>query len=193
MIHRSAYSAVFARWGVNYTNAVNADIPCNFAPTAGLQCLARKGGWSDVERLNLPAVLELWDDKPEPYYGAVLKAANNRYLMSLGGVERWISPRDLRDSWFGAFVVVWQTPPRYPGNLRSGDRHPTVGWLRDQMVRLTALPLDAPQPERFGTALEEAVVLFQEQEGLLADGIVGPETWIRIHQRLGLEGPALLS
>ena len=193
VIQRSAYAAVFARWGVNYTNAVNADVPCNFAPTVGLQCLARKGGWSDVERLNLPVVLELWDDQPEPYYAAVVASESNRYRLNLGGEERWVTPRELRDSWFGAFVVVWQTPPRYPGNLRSGDRHPTVQWLREKMIELTALPLAANQPQRFGQALEEAVVLFQEQEGLLADGIVGPETWIRIHQRLGLPGPALLS
>ncbi|MEM6707234.1 MAG: AAA family ATPase [Pseudomonadota bacterium] len=193
LIQRSAYSAVFARWGVNYTNTVNADIPCNFAPSAGLQCLARKGGWSDIDRLNLPVVLELWDDQPEPYYGAIVASADNRYRLNLGGEERWITPRELRDSWFGSFVVVWQTPPRYPGNLRSGDRHPTVEWLREQMIHLTALPLESNQSQRFGKDLEEAVVLFQEQEGLLADGIVGPETWIRIHQRLRLPGPALLS
>lgn len=190
---RTAYGAVFARWGVNYTNDVKGDIPCNFAPTAGLQCLARKGGWSDIDRLNLPVVLELWDDQPEPYYAAVVATKDNRYRLSLAGEENWITPRELRDAWFGGFVVVWQTPPRYPGNLRSGDRHPTVEWLRDKMLRLTALPLESNQPQSFGSALEEAVVLFQEQEGLLADGIVGPETWIRIHQRLGLPGPALLS
>ncbi len=189
---RNAYASVFARWGVNYGNAANTQIPCNFAPTAGLQCLSRKGGWSDIERLNLPAVLELWDRRPEPYYGAVVKKENNGYILSIAGDERWVSPRDLRDAWFGSFVVVWQTPPKYPGNLRTGDRHPTVQWLREQMIRLTALPIESDRPNVFGDSLEEAVVLFQQQEGLIADGIVGPETWIRIHQRLGLEGPALL-
>lgn len=189
---RDAYASAFARWDVNYGNAANTQIPCNFAPSEELQCLSRKGGWSDIERLNLPAVLELWDQSPEPYYGAVVRKENNGYILSIGGVERWVSPRDLRDAWFGSFVVLWRTPPRYPGNLRSGDRHPTVAWLREQMIRLTALPLESSSEERFGDTLQEAVILFQQQEGLIADGIVGPETWIRIHQRLGLDGPSLL-
>ncbi|MFK7912793.1 MAG: AAA family ATPase [Pseudomonadales bacterium] len=189
---RDAYASAFARWDVNYGNAANTQIPCNFAPSEELQCLSRKGGWSDIERLNLPAVLELWDKSPEPFYGAVVGKENNGYILSIGGVERWVSPRDLRDAWFGSFVVLWKTPPQYPGNLRSGDRHPTVAWLREQIIRLTALPLESSQRDKFGKSLREAVILFQEQEGLIADGIVGPETWIRIHQRLGLEGPSLL-
>jgi general secretion pathway protein A len=189
---RQAYASVFARWGANYSNAANTQVPCNYAPAVDLQCLSRKGGWSDVERLNLPAVLELWDRQPEPYYGAIVAKDANGYILSIAGIERRVTPRDLRDAWFGNFVVLWQTPPRYPGNLRQDDRHSTVRWLREQMIRLTALPIESSDEQRFDSALADAVKLFQEQEGLVADGIVGPETWIRIHHRLGLDGPTLI-
>ncbi|MCZ6855500.1 MAG: AAA family ATPase, partial [Gammaproteobacteria bacterium] len=67
---RKAYAAVFARWGAQYTPEENS-IPCNFAPSVGLQCLSLNGSWSEINQLNLPVILELWDAQAVPYYAAV--------------------------------------------------------------------------------------------------------------------------
>ena len=45
--------------------------------------------------------------------------------------------------------------------------------------------------ERFDPKLTQAVRRFQNEEGLVADGIVGPLTWISITDRLGLPAPKL--
>ncbi len=189
---RRAYQAVFANWGADYPINSN-QIPCDFAPRVGLQCLSRKGSWSEIDALNAPVVLELWDNASSPYYAALTRSDGSRYEVKIGDRTVYATPRDLRDNWFGAYVVLWQTPPEYNGSLREGDNHPTVQWLQARLMEIEpGLRLGEPQPY-FSTELRNAVMEFQRKEGLLADGIVGPLTWIRISDRLNLPAPKLRS
>ena len=187
---RRAYRAVFARWSADYPVDSN-QIPCDFAPQVGLQCLSRKGSWSELASLNTPVVLELWDEESSPYYAALVRSDGSRYEIVIGERTVFAAPRDLRDIWFGAYVMLWQTPPKYAGSLREGDNHPTVRWLHQRLLEI--------QPEfdlgnaqtYFSAELRDAVMEFQRQEGLLADGVVGPLTWIRLSDRLNLPAPKL--
>jgi N-acetylmuramoyl-L-alanine amidase len=59
--------------------------------------------------------------------------------------------------------------------IRRGDEGPAV---RDVQERLARLPeFDVPVDGRFGPRTHEAVLRFQQNRGLAADGIVGSETW----------------
>ncbi|MEQ8859577.1 MAG: AAA family ATPase [Pseudomonadales bacterium] len=188
---RLAYEHVFQRWGVELSDWAEAGIPCNFAPTVGLQCLSRTGSWSDLRQLNLPVVLELWDRGAAPFYGAITSADDEQFELYLGDERHRITPHSLRDAWFGSYVVLWRMPPDYVGNLKRGDQHPSVRWLRDQLDSLgIAVPASADAAE-FDASLQDAVLQFQRDEQLLADGIVGPSTWIRLGQKVGLPAPAL--
>lgn len=188
---RSAYYEVFKRWNADYNQSYADEAPCAFAESVQLGCLERKGRWSDIARLNLPAVLELWDNQEKPYYAAVVDATATRFVLVLDGRELEVAPRDLRDIWFGSFTTLWNQPPDYPGNLRRGDRHATVAYLRQQLAQLPDLGLSDNGSNRYGVDLEQAVLRFQTREALMADGVVGPETWIRLFHRLGQPGPAL--
>ncbi len=191
-VQRAAYRAVFAQWGADYP-ADSQQIPCDFAPRVQLQCLSRKGGWSEISQLNRPVVLELWDDQPSPYYAALIRSDGQRYTLVLDDEELDISPRDLRDNWFGAYVILWQTPPRYMGSLREGDNHPTVAWLHEKLTEIDPDNQLGDPISQFTPTLRDAVVEFQQFEGLMADGIVGPLTWIRLSDRLNLPAPKLLA
>lgn len=73
-------------------------------------------------------------------------------------------------------------PPRAVGDrvLRLGvPRGPDVRWLQ---ARLGVAPVDG----WYGPATMAAVVAFQAEVGVLADGVVGPATW----RALGVEQPA---
>ena len=87
--------------------------------------------------------------------------------------------------------MLWQTPPGYYGTIRSGQTHETVGWLRQQLSAFGDKSLASPTPNHFDQALQEAVMEFQASEGLVTDGVVGPATWIRLAERLGLPQPSL--
>ena len=188
---RRAYAAVFDRWGVTYDNTATGQIPCDFAPSAGLQCLTERGSWSQIAQLDLPVILELWDGEPAPFHAALLGMDEGRLLLNIGGETVQTTQHALRDQWAGSFVVLWQTPPGYYGSLRAGQRHETVGWLRMQLGSLVDRSLASPRPNLFDDELQRAVLEFQAAEGLTTDGIVGPATWIRLATRLNLPQPRL--
>ena len=156
----------------------------------GLQCLRKTGGWSEVQTLNKPLVLELWDEEADPYYGALVSIQDDRYTLTVGDQQYSVAPRDLRDSWFGAYVVLWQTPPDYSGSLREGDRHSAVPWLRERLAQIHNQTLP-PGNDLFDQALTEAVARFQQSEGLQADGIAGPMTWIHLNRYFNDHSPQL--
>ena len=153
--------------------------------------MGRRGGWSEVNQLNTPVVLELWDEQDQPFHGALLAKDGNRYELQLGDETLQVVPRDLRDSWFGAYVILWQTPPNYLGSLRQGDEHSTVAWLHRRLEEIMPDRITVPVDNVFDAQLNNLVLEFQASEGLLADGIVGPLTWIRISDRLNLPAPKL--
>jgi len=192
-LQRQAYAAVFARWGADYLSVAEEAIPCDFAPSAGLQCLSQYGSWSNIEQTDLPVVLELWDDQAAPYHAALIHMRNDELTLGVGGRQLRVTQHELRDAWFGAYVVLWQTPPGYRGSIRQGDTHETVGWLRQQLDGVTDQSLNSSRPNYFDAILHDAVVAFQRSEGLIIDGVVGPATWIRLSTRLRLPAPRLNS
>jgi N-acetylmuramoyl-L-alanine amidase len=68
--------------------------------------------------------------------------------------------------------------------LRIGDSGPVVNTLRALLVRAAALdpdlPLPAPDPSLFDHTLDQAVRAFQQDRGLVADGIVGSQTALQL-------------
>ncbi len=64
-------------------------------------------------------------------------------------------------------------------------------WLHDRLSELRPDAQLGSTQTLFSAALSEAIIDFQQDEGLLADGIVGPLTWIRLSDRLNLPAPKL--
>ena len=71
-------------------------------------------------------------------------------------------------------------------SYRRGDHGPAVAQIRDHLALLSLLPSE-PSERRgndwdapFDADVEAAVRAFQQQRGLIADGVVGPSTWHRL-------------
>ncbi|MFC0316052.1 TIR domain-containing protein [Gordonia phosphorivorans] len=81
--------------------------------------------------------------------------------------------------------------------LQLGDHGPEVSKIRELLVRLGLLPDPGSSVEphdRFDHECERAVREFQEQRGLVIDGLVGPSTLAALHRAVTREsdrrGPA---
>jgi len=175
---RDAYAAVFERWNAPIQAS---DVPCNHAPQVGLQCLKLNGTLQDIERLDHPVVIELWDDRAEPYYAAILAHRDGRVTAKLGGRSIDVGPEDLSGHWYGSYIVLWQMPPDYRGNLKIGDEGPPVAWLRQHLANTLHIDLRAPNPARFDDELQAALIRFQRENGMVPDGVAGPMTWIAMN------------
>ena len=60
--------------------------------------------------------------------------------------------------------------------LRRGDRGPAVVDVRTRLGRFGLLA-DTPGHDHFDKPVEQAVRAFQQQRGLITDGVVGPSTY----------------
>ncbi len=179
-LQRDAYAAVFERWNAPFQPN---DVPCNQAPRVGLQCLKLNGTWGDVERLDHPVVVELWDDRAEPYYAAILGHHDDAITVRLGATEFETTLAALSDHWYGSYIVLWQMPPDYRGNLKIGDEGPSVAWLRQHLAQSLQIDLRASNPARFDEGLRAALIRFQRENGMVPDGVAGPMTWIAMNPR----------
>jgi general secretion pathway protein A len=190
LLLRRAFAKLFDLWNVEYDPEVKS-IPCDVAPSVDLQCLLQRGSWDDMLSFNMPVILELWTEEPTPFYAVLSAYRDNRLTLNLEGREIHTTPAQLRDTWVGRYIVLWRMPPNYQGSLARGENKESVAWLREQLQQVMNLDLSSETPVRFDTDLYDAVVAFQQSEQLLPDGVVGPATWIRLNQRLGLPQPSL--
>jgi general secretion pathway protein A len=175
---RDAYAAVFERWSAPFEPS---EVPCNHAPQVGLQCLKLNGTLEDIERLDHPVVVELWDDRAEPYYAAIVGHHDGRVTAKLAGRSVDVGPDDLGGHWYGSYIVLWQMPPDYRGNLKIGDEGPPVAWLRQHLASTLHIDLRASNPARFDDSLQAALIRFQRENGMVPDGVAGPMTWIAMN------------
>ena len=76
--------------------------------------------------------------------------------------------------------------------FRRGDAGPAVAEIRDRLVRLALLD-DHHATDVFDDAMDAAVRHFQQQSGLTADGIVGPQTFRRLEEARWQLGDRLLT
>ena len=149
---------------------------CLQAEMQGLRCFSGQGGLDELRKWNRPAVLKLRDVKgTEPY--AVLTALRETTASFQFGGETVTLPVDKAlNGWSGEFILLRRAPPKFSGNLRAGDKGPTVAWLKS---RLAPVPDEATEPRAnaiFDDQLSERVKEFQLANGLDPDGIVGTET-----------------
>ncbi len=175
-----AFAEVFDAWNTVYP-VPNTTAPCDFAVALRLQCLSRKGTWSDVEQLDLPVVLELWDERSKPFYAALLSSDDGQLTLKVAGESVETTARVLRDMWVGAYVALWHRPSEYQRNLAPGDRGAAVRWVRQALTSAGfGEATGSGDPNVFDAELQAVVRAFQRREDIATDGIVGPETWVQL-------------
>ena len=91
---------------------------------------------------------------------------------------------ELAEGWTGGIQYLWQAPEEWIGSVGVGSASPVVNVIAQMFATLDGMA--APTVASFGPALEARVLLFQESEGIAADGVVGEQTILRLNDRLGI-------
>lgn len=186
----AALQALFAVWNLDYPADETAD-PAALAREEGLSYLSLRGSINDLRTLNRPVLLKLTGPRGESFH-ATLTALDEQIVTLRSGAEDYPVPvEDLVRHWFGEYELLWQPPPGYRRALIPGDRGVTVEWLVRRLDLLHQRP-DRPVAGRvYDETLYREVREFQADEGLDADGLVGPLTLIRLNNRTGGAQPRL--
>jgi general secretion pathway protein A len=188
---QAAYGILFSTWGLTIGPGEVGEA-CRAIEQKGMQCLDSTGTLDMLRRLNRPAVLKFQDDKGEEYYGTLTALQAETALVHVGSEKRKVPVSEIEKYWFGDFTMVWLVPSEYRGDIKPGDRGPAVQWLAAQITALGGRKPARRPTQVYDADLLKQVKRFQIAEGLKPDGIVGPQTIIRLHAS-SKDGSPLLS
>ncbi|RBW42812.1 general secretion pathway protein GspA [Psychromonas sp. B3M02] len=181
----TAVQTLFAVWGYQ---VASGKANCEQASRGSLLCFSSNTSLQKLTTLNYPAVIELASDEDIVY--AVLYRVEDQFELLIGSQQITVDREWLDEYWSGEFTLLWQPPFTIDKPLKFGEKSGRVLWLTAQLNRLYGLP--ETQKDRFDWELKEQVTAFQEDNGLVADGIAGQQTLMLLAQQLDPKIPSLL-
>jgi len=187
-----AYTALFRTWGAgNLEKDLGNGNACSQAEAAGLHCLTMRGGLDELRQLNLPAVLHMQDKQGRKFYATLTMLDHNSATFAVGSETKTVDLTALAQQWSGDYTLLWRKPPVAGKTLRMGDRGADVEWLNKQLVQLDGKAAEAGKDQVFGEAMMRQVKQFQLSQGLVPDGVVGPQTMMQLGSAADVTAPKL--
>ena len=180
---RAAYDSVYLAWGIA---SGSQRLPCEVDAQTILRCLRGYGDLAELERLNRPAVLELWDHATDPFFAALLGISDTNYTLEIEGNVHVVSGPAIQQHWFGNYTVLWRAPPGFNRAIQLGHTGTQVEWLREQLESLAYLAPTNGDRALFDQNLGDALKQFQRSRQLRPDGIAGPNSFIRLHSSVDI-------
>ena len=188
-----AYAALFKMWGAEYQQSDDKkEDACRQAQAAGLRCMTERGWLDDLRRLNLPAVLQMRDKQGVEFSAALTGLDDKSASFVVGGESRKVSLGVMAAQWSGHYTMLWRKPPLASKRLRLGDYGPDIQWLGNQLAQLDGKAPETNDNQLFDESMLRRVKHFQLDQGLSADGEVGPQTMMRLSLATDTKAPKLI-
>ncbi len=182
---------LLAAWGVPPRSS--GDVPlCEWAQLQGLRCLVGHGDWSDLRRLNRPAIISLLSSQGKAVPAVVTAMSDDSVTLGLRGDSITFPLKESSQTWRGEYLLLWRPPLPKAGLVSTGSSGALVLWLREAMRRIDGNRVPATNGLAFDVALEQRIKAFQRSRNILVDGVVGQETLIHLNTALGDPGIPLL-
>ncbi len=163
--------------------------PCWRAEQKGLKCeTLNVENWQEFREINRPAVLYL--NTPERFaaYTTIIALDDEDAIVIVDGDKQQVALSKLGPLWTGEFTFMWHKPPEFDGPVGVGSSGKLVRWVAERFASIDG----QPQPltnTRFTRALAQRVKLFQRQQGLTEDGVVGMQTLLRLNEATNADFP----
>lgn len=183
---RAPADALAMLWRINSEDPMPED-PCLKDIQHGLACAEGEvWTWNELAVLDRPLLLQTIN--PERFFAEVLVLGitdTSAWLQTDTGIVQ-VSLAALAPYWTGRFRFLWHPPRGFHKSLALGDDSEAVTELAQMFARLD----EQPEPlasGRFNAALQQRVRLFQRQNALADDGVVGVQTLLKLNERLGVD------
>ncbi|UMR33110.1 AAA family ATPase [Massilia sp. MB5] len=164
---------------------------CMAAAKKSLRCLQGKGGLAELRLLDRPAALRLRGEDPITARYVLLAALDGQQATLLvGGKPQIMALPALEAAMDGSYITLWRAHRSWRDEVSAGDRGPDVDWLARRFAQMHGLKKPADNQALDGATLR-LLRDFQGAQGLKADGVAGPKTFIRLSQLAGVPEPRL--
>ena len=142
-----------------------------------MACLWRQGNLTQIKQLNTPVLLELQNRQLLPLLGH----NQNGWWLWQADQNMAVSTQWLNDRWLGHYYILWPTEAQ----LWEQDNIEAVDAWALKMARI----IDGSE-QLDETNLDQWILQFQRQNGLVSDGIIGKETQMALSLK-AYQGPRL--
>jgi len=193
------FVGLLALWGANAEDVYSEE---ELAAVASLTMLRSEkissADMAALEQINRPGIVWLLEESGylKSYVLEQLGVSDIRLQNRQGTVD--IRVEDFQQRWNGSYLYLWRPPQSYVSPLNSTNNgtgnmsNPElVDWLQVQLASLDNSSDIIISGGRYTAAIAQQVLGFQRQQGLVADGILGRETLMRLAQLSGEDVPLL--
>ena len=185
-----AFGRLFLLWNAAFDGAGSR--PCEQAVAQGLECLAEKGSFAQLQLFNRPAIVSLTTPDGVEHQVVVTALDDRRARIEAGTATLDADLLDLQRYWLGDFLLLWRPPLPMAKLLRPGMRGPQVRWLRQGLASAHGEP--APNgPDVYDQQLAHRVEDFQRAHRLAVDGIAGEQTQVVLDALVSAPGTPTLA
>jgi general secretion pathway protein A len=177
----TAMANLAALWSLDY-HAGAGIVPCDRIAALGLNCFRGvRGTWSQMRRMDHPAVLKLVTADNSARYAVLSGMDADNVTLQLNDLRFTVPLADVDAYWRGEYLLLWDKPNIGVSTITANMHGVAVKWLRGSFNRIDAKPeADGPAAASFDAELSARVKAFQKTIGLRADGIVGEQTMIHL-------------
>jgi general secretion pathway protein A len=164
--------------------------PCAAAPRQQVQCFKGAADLALIRQLGRPGMLTLKDEGGQVAYAVLTGLTDKTATLRMGSFSGTLPLMELARLWQGEFATLWRTPQGYTTPLGKGQSGEVVAQLATQLATLQG-ELTPQGPQVFNAALQSKVMAFQRAQGLAADGVAGPTTFMQLNRASGVSEPRL--
>ena len=173
----AARAAQFEQWNIPLV-AGQVD-PCAQAIARGLRCFSGVGNLGSLASHDRPAILTLMDNYGRPYQATLLALNGELATLAFAHGEETVAVKDLEARWRGHYQLLWRASPQGYSVIRPGSRGADVTWLTKSLLAAGVEKLEVRNA--YDEEVVAAVQAFQRRHGLVADGIAGRRTLIKLN------------
>ncbi|MCM5682762.1 AAA family ATPase [Schlegelella sp. S2-27] len=176
---KQAWRELAAEWEL----ALGDGDPCQAAQRQQVHCFrSSRSSLAQIRLLGRPGILTLNDGSPAGGHALLTRLAGDNAVLRVGDVAHTVPLAALAQVWRGDFATFWRAPPGYD-NKAVAETGPVAEWLAKQLAQLPGQPSDGP--------LRARIHAFQLSQGLEADGLAGPVTFMQLNRATGVDEPRL--
>ena len=177
------FVALFAVWSIETGALFSEEEVAAMATYHGLRVEKLVAAdWDSVKIIDRPGVVWLKDSKGIiTSHVLVSIAGENLNLVATSGPQT-MSIDAFLQRWSGVFMYLWRSPNEL-NRLRLGDTNSTaLTWLQESLRKADSSYQQIITGGRYNEAIQKQVLLFQQQQGINADGVVGRQTIMKLNQ-----------
>jgi general secretion pathway protein A len=174
---QAAWRLLAPAWGL----PADAAEPCADWVSQRIACFRGNTNLAQVRQLDRPGLLTLADARGRNVYALLTGLGPDHAELRTGDGTATVPLTALAEVWTGEFSTLWRWPQGREGKPAADESGTPPAWLAARLDDAKVGPGD----------LRTRLQTFQRAQGLRADGVAGPLTFMQLNRANGVAEPHL--